>query len=321
MSTTELASTLQPTSILQPASTLQLESLTCPNCGAPTPLLGTQHVTCVYCGASIDVPAWVRAPILDFQLELLKLQQQEFTPYVDREQVLSNRLLVCAAIVVDVYLVAWWNTSVSSWSALDNPTRIIFLQLIVLPLGLIFLNWLLSDDNKHNFRVAQLDFAKLTFDLTAVAHVELVCSHCGAPLRPQETRDIVIRCAHCKTELLMPALLLNGQMTPAFNRAMAQRGKSYDRVAILKWVMIAATAVNGIGPLVLLEAAQDSSKQLLYLTGFTWSYFVNWLTTTWAYRQLGGGYALALFVTLLPLPAFFLFQMTRILAGLDPNSF
>lgn len=305
----------------QPISTLQLESLNCPNCGAPTPLLGTQHVTCVYCGASIDVPARVRAPILEFQLELLKLQQQEFTPYVDRAQVLSNRLLVCCAIVVDIYLAVWWNTSAPSWDALDNPGRIIFLQLILLPLGLLFLNWLLADDNRHSFRRAQLDFAKLTIDLTSVAHIELVCSHCGAPLRPQETRDIVVRCTHCKTELLMPAALLNGQMTPAFKRVMAQRGKSFDRVAILKWLMITATAFNGIVPLVLLETAGDASKQLLYLTGFTWSYFVNWLTTTWAYRQLGGGYALVLFVTLLPLPAFFLFQMTRILTGLDPNSF
>ena len=59
---------------------------------------------------------------------------------------------------------------------------------------------------------------------------------------------------------------------------------------------------------------------LAYLTGFAWSYMFAILFTRWVYSEHGGGYAAGLFIMLLPLPGFFLFQLTRALLGLNPNA-
>jgi hypothetical protein len=83
----------------------------------------------------------------------------------------------------------------------------------------------------------------------------------------------------------------------------------------IKWVLVGLTAVNGIVPVVLLSGATEAAQTLIYLTGFTWAYMVNWLCSLWALRNHGRTYAVVSFILFMPLPAYFLLMMAGTLVG------
>jgi len=299
-------------------SDASLESLQCPSCGASTPLVGDESVQCVYCGTSIPVPSRVGAPIRRFHEQIATFKQRAFEPQGDPGQRLSLGLALLMTLTVGAFLDWWWQIFGKGWNTFEPITLIVLGDLAALPVGLVLLT--LASRQKDNFRKAKLDFASLSFDISHGSE-GLVCPRCAGPIDCKETRDIVVICHYCHASLLIPSVLLADQLQELFKKVLALRTRSFDPYKVRKWVLITLTAFNGIVPIVLMSGNTVlGATCLLYLTGFSWAFMVNWLCTMWALRNYGIGYAVGSLIVFMPLPAFFLFQMTMVLLGRNPDS-
>jgi hypothetical protein len=281
-----------------------LEFLDCPVCGAATPLVGQDWVECIYCGNGIAVPKRIGAPVRDFHQQLASMKQQVDRPSSAPGQWFSLGLALLMTVTLSVFVGWWCRGNLGGTTSIAATTYVVLAELLALPLGLVVLS--LAGRDSENFAKAHLAFANLKLD---VSQAVLSCPRCSAPLDCKEVRDIVIACPHCRTELLIPLVLVADKLQATLRRILQLRGRSFDPYPIIKWVLVGLTAVNGIVPVVLLSGATEAAQTLIYLTGFTWAYMVNWLCSLWALRNHGRTYAVVSFILFMPLPAYFLLMM------------
>lgn len=290
-----------------------LEFLRCPSCGASTPLTGEDPATCIYCGRHIPVPERIGKPLQQFHEQIAKLKLASVKRRLDPEIVLVFGMALFLLLTMAFYLAWWAELFVDRWQDVGARTLIVLVELITVPIGLVALAFAIRDRN--DFAKACRPFATLSFDMSAA---QLVCPRCRAPLDCAEIHDLVVTCPACRTDLLVPSALLSEQLQAMFRRLMVLRHRTTDPYPIFKWVLIPLTAINGIVPIFLLTGLTAAGhERLSYLTGFTWSYMLDWVMTMWALREHGIRMAIFLFIAFIPLSLFFLFLMTQALSGAD----